>query len=182
MLQITVPKTEIFNENTNQFLWIPETTIQMEHSLVSLSKWEEKHHKAYLDPKLQHSATEILDYFKCMTITKNVKDSVFLALSQRNIEEISSYINDPMTATTFNEMATTKKHSSKFITSEYLYFCMFSLGVPIECEKWHINRLMTLLKIFEEENKPQKKRSEAETLNYYAKLNAERKRKWHTKG
>lgn len=92
MLQITVPKTEIFNENTNQFLWIPETTIQMEHSLVSLSKWEEKHHKAYLDPKFQHSATEILDYFKCMTITKNVKDSVFLALSQRNIEEISSYI------------------------------------------------------------------------------------------
>lgn len=87
-----------------------------------------------------------------------------------------------MTATTFNEMATTKKHNSKFITSEYLYFCMFSLGVPIECEKWHLNRLMTLLKIFEEENKPQKKRSEAETLNYYAKLNAERKRKWHTKG
>ena len=182
MLQITVPKTEIFDENKNQFLWIPETTIQMEHSLVSLSKWEKRHCKAYLDPKLQHSADEILDYFKCMTITQNVKNSVYLALTQRNIEDISSYINNPMTATTFNESIISKKRSNKFITSEYLYFCMFSLGIPIECEKWHLNRLLVLLKMFEEENKPHKKQSEAETLNYYAKLNAERKRKWHTKG
>lgn len=182
MLQITVPKTEIFDENKNQFLWIPETTIQMEHSLVSLSKWEKRHCKAYLDPKLQHSADEILDYFKCMTITQNVKNSVYLALTQRNIEDISSYINNPMTATTFNESISPKKRSNKFITSEYLYFCMFSLGIPIECEKWHLNRLLVLLKIFEEENKPHKKQSEAETLSYYAKLNAERKRKWHTKG
>ncbi len=181
MLTITVPAVEGWDSKAEQFVDLKkEKKLQLEHSLVSLSKWESKWHKPFYSDE-QMSDEETLDYIKCMTITQNVDDEVYGRLSQENINEIVKYIHDPMTATTFSNLPKGSNRGEK-ITAEILYYDMIALNIPFECQKWHINRLMTLIKVCDLKNKPPEKMSQREILSKQAALNAVRRKKHNTKG
>lgn len=182
MLEIKVPKTEFFDEAAESFIQIPECTIHLEHSLLSLSKWESKWHKPFISnsKKNPHSQEELLDYIRCMTLEKNVRPEVFLALSSDNIATINSYIEDPMTATTISN-SSRSSINREIITSELIYYWMISLGIPFECEKWHINRLITLIRVCSAKNNP-KKMSNRAILAQNRALNEARKKALGTKG
>lgn len=179
MLSIVVPEREYYDEDKNEFIHSKETTLQLEHSLVSLSKWESKWNKPFLSSK-DKTDEEILDYIRCMTITQNVDPSVYLRLSKQNVEQIVNYINLPMTATTFSDRENGKK--GEIITAEIVYYWMISLNVPFECQKWHLNRLLTLIKVCSIKNTPPKKMSKNEILNRNRALNASRRRALGSKG
>lgn len=176
MLTIFIEGGEKFNRDTNEFIYINGTTISLEHSLVSLSKWESKWCKPFLvsDNK---TFDEIKDYVKCMTISQNVNPQVYDFLTEKNYEEIKDYINSPMTATWFNE-GVNKRHSvtNETVTSELIYYWMVALNIPFECQKWHLNRLLTLIKVCNIKNTPPKKMSKGEILNQNRALNAARRK------
>lgn len=179
MLQITVPGREMFNEATNEFFTTKPTELQLEHSLVSLSKWESKWHVPFLG-KGEKTIEQTMDYIKCMTITQNVSPMVYMALTDDNINKVNDYINDPMTATTFNNLG--QPPSREIVTSEVIYYWMVSLNIPMECQKWHLNRLLTLIRVCNVKNSPPKKMSQREIMNRNAALNAARRKKLNSKG
>lgn len=180
MLQITIPAREQFDESRQEFIYSKEQTLQLEHSLVSLSKWESKWNKPFLtkEPKTRE---ETIDYIRCMTITQNVKPEAYYNLTQDIIEEVFKYIDSPMTATTFHDEGS-KKFNREITTSELIYYWMVSLGIPFECQKWHLNRLITLIKVCNVKNQPPKKKSTRDALSQYAALNAARRKKLNSRG
>ena len=185
MLQITIPKTELWDSAKEEFVNLNECTIVLEHSLVAISKWESKWHKPFLGKKTPKTNDEIRDYIKCMTVTQNVNPLAYSCLTKKNYEDIIAYIDDPMTATTFGE-SKEKKKRERIITSELIYYWMIQAGVPFECQKWHINRLLTLIHVCSEESKgamPDRKRqSKGKIASDYASLNAARLKAMRTKG
>ena len=180
MLQITIPAVELWDERKQEFVTTKEQTLQLEHSLVSLSKWESKWCKPFLT-KQEKTFEETLDYIKCMTITQNVDPEVYNYLTNENIEEINKYIEAPMTATYFSDDKTVKP-SREQITAELIYYWMIALNIPFECQKWHLNRLLTLIKVCNIKNQPPKKRSRKEIMSRNAALNAARRKRLNTKG
>ena len=180
MLKITIPAVELWDERKQEFAHTKEQTLQLEHSLVSLSKWESKWHKPFLtnQPKTME---ETLDYIKCMTLTQNVDPDVYNYLTNDNILQVNKYIEDPMTATTFYEDCNGKKNN-EVITSELIYWWMISLNIPVDFQKWHLNRLLTLVRLCNNKNQPPKKMSKRETMSRYAALNAARRKQFNTKG
>ena len=181
MLKITIPAREMFDEVKQEFINTKEQTLQLEHSLVSLSKWESKWHKPFLHT--EKTDEEIMDYIKCMTLTQNVPDDVYNKLSSKNIQEIKDYIDNPMTATTFSENRNQKK-SREIVTSELIYYWMVAYQIPFECQKWHLNRLITLTRICGIKNQPpsKNKTSQRELANRYAAMNRQRRAQLHSKG
>lgn len=181
MLQITVQLTpEGWDEENQEFVEPKTQTIQLEHSLVSLSKWESKWCKSFLSGA-EKTAEETIDYIRCMTITPNVKDEVYAHLSNENIVQINKYIEAPMTATYFYE----NKNGGggrETITSELIYYWMIALNIPFECQKWHLNRLLTLIRVCNIKNAPPKKMSKGEIMSRNAALNAARKQQMNTRG
>lgn len=180
MLTITIPDIELFDEKTNEFSTLKGKTLQLEHSLVSLSKWESKWNKPFLS-KSDMTMDETIDYIKCMTITQNVNPDLYNYLDRTNIELITKYIEAPMTATTFYN-DTQKGRGKETITSELIYYWMISLNIPMECQKWHLNRLLTLIRVCNVKNTPPKKMSKRDITNRYASLNAARKKQYNTRG
>lgn len=180
MLVITVPAVEMFNEETQEFFMLKEQTLQLEHSLVSLSKWESKWCKPFLT-KDNKTLEETLDYIKCMTITQNVNPEVYSRLSSENIKAINDYIEAPMTATTFYN-DNQKGRGKETITSELIYYWMVALNIPMECQRWHLNRLLTLVRVCNVKNNPPKKMSRRELMNRNAALNAARRKQLNTNG
>ena len=183
MLQITVPLNEEgWDEEKQEFVMPKTVTLQLEHSLISLSKWESKWCKAFLS-KGEKTYEQTLDYIKCMTITKNVDEEVYSRLTRANIDAINKYIEAPMTATHFYSDETKKKTGTKeTITSELIYYWMIALQIPVEFEKWHLNRLLTLIEVCNRKNQPPKKRSQREIMSRNAALNAARKKQLNTRG
>lgn len=185
MLKIVVPATVIgedFNEKTNEFIPIKtkEQTLQLEHSLVSISKWEAKWHKPYLHTK-KKTLEEAIDYVRCMTLTQNVDPNVYKALTPQLLHEVSAYIDEPMTATTFPKNAN-RQTSREIITSEIIYYWMFSYQISLDCQKWHLNRLLTLINVCNAKNGPKKKMSRKEILAQNRALNAANRRRFNSKG
>ena len=180
MLRITIPATELWDENKEEFINTKEQTLQLEHSLVSLSKWESKWNKPFLS-KDTKTEEEELDYIKCMTITQNVDPNVYNFIPLNVREEIKEYINAPMSATWFSEDKNTKS-SSEQITSELIYYWMVAQNIPFECEKWHLNRLITLIKICNIKSQPPKKMGKKAIMSRNAALNAARRKQLNTKG
>lgn len=180
MLTITIPSGEMFNERTNEFIEGKEQIIQLEHSLVSLSKWESKWGKPFLS-KNEKTIEETLDYIRCMTITQNITSDVYARLTNENIAAINAYIEHPMTATTFSNDLN-KNNSREIITSELIYYWMISLNIPMECQKWHLNRLLTLIRVCNVKNTPPKKMNRRELMSRNASLNAARKKQLNTRG
>lgn len=179
MLKIHIDAIELFDENTSEFISIKGQTIAMEHSLVSISKWEEKWGVPFIG-KGQKTNEQWLDYFKCMTITQNVPDEVYYALTSENITQIQKYIEDPHTATFFKD---DKRGGTKTITSEEIYSWMIALNVPVEFQKWHVNRLLTLIRLININNDPKKnKKMSRSDLMSRNDLNAQRRAQLHSKG
>ena len=156
MLTVTIPAREMFDEKTGTFFTTKKQTLQLEHSLVSISKWESKWHKAFLN-KEPKTFAQTIDYIKCMTITQNVDPLVYNRLTRSNFDEIHKYIEAPMTATTFYENLQ-KGRSKEIVTAELIYYWMIALNIPFECQKWHLNRLLTLIRVCEVKNNPPKNR------------------------
>lgn len=182
MLTIHIDDTEMFNEQTNTFHDIKGRTIQLEHSLISLRKWESKWHKPFLASK-DHTEEESLDYVRCMTLTPNVDPLLYYNIPVAEMEKISEYIKNPMTATWFSEVEGKKSSLSREkVTAEIIYYWMIELGIPIELEKWHLNQLLTLIRVINIKRTPSKKMSKRETLAYYSKLNEQRRAKYGTRG
>lgn len=179
MLTITVPRAEIYDEATNEFIYTNETTLRLEHSLVSISKWESKWKKPFLG-KNEKTPEQVRDYVKCMTTTQNVSDSVFLCLTADNYDQIGKYIEDSRTATWFSDH--TNRTSSEIVTSELIYYWMTVYGIPFECQKWHLNRLLTLIKICSLKNQGDKKMSRSAILRQNTELNRVRRARTGTKG
>ena len=175
MLQITIPASELWDEQNQKFINKKEQTLVLEHSLVSLSKWESKWCKPFISNK-EHTREETLDYIRCMTITQNVDPEVYERMTDDYIDEINKYIGSKMTATWFTDKKKGKA-SSEQITSELIYYWMISLNIPFECQKWHLNRLLTLVQVCNEKNQPPKKMSKRDTANQYRSLNAARRKK-----
>lgn len=179
MLRITVPATEYFDEINNEFVTVKEQTLQLEHSLISLSKWESKWCKSFLNS--DKTDEEIIDYIRCMTLTPNVNPNTYYIISQKNIEAVNDYISAPMTATTFNEH-NSKAGNKEIITAELIYYWMIVNNIPFECQKWHLNRLLTLIRVCGIKNSPSKKMSRRDVMSRNAALNAARRQKMNSKG
>lgn len=180
MLVITVPAREQWDEKNNAFIQTSEQKLTLEHSLVSISKWESKWHKPFLS-KEPKTFEETIDYIKCMTLTQNVNPNVYFNLTDNNIRSISEYINDSMTATWFASDKNAPKNR-EIVTSEVIYYWMIALNIPFECQKWHLNRLLTLVRVCNEKNKPPKKVGRSAQLRSNAALNAARRASLGTKG
>lgn len=180
MLQITIPATEQWDEKNQVFVKTDEQVLRLEHSLVSLHKWESKWHKSFLFTK-EKTYEETLDYIKCMTLTQNVNPDVYYCLTNENITQINEYIADPMTATYIYEDEKKGTNRDK-VTAELIYYWMISLEIPFECQKWHLNQLLALIKVCNVKNSPKKKMSNRDILSRNKALNEARKKSMHTRG
>jgi len=182
MFQLIIPETEYYDEENSLFINTKGYTFKVEHSLVSISKWEAKWGKPFLGKDPQTSE-ETIDYIRCMTITQNVNPEAYDNLTDVNIQEISEYIKHPMSATWFSKDTQTGAGSSKeIITSEIIYYWMITYTIPFECQKWHLNRLLTLIRVCDKKNAPNKKMSNSEIMSKNRTLNAERRAKAQSKG
>lgn len=180
MLEITIPGAELWDESKQEFINTNTQILRLEHSLVSISKWESKWKKAFLGNQ-EKTFEETIDYIKCMTITQNVDPNVYNYLTKENIEEIHKYIGDPMTATTISENKN-QPVNREIMTAEVIYYYMIALNIPFECQKWHLNRLLTLIKVCSIKNQPPKKMGKNELLKRNAALNADRRPQFKAKG
>lgn len=180
MLKITIPASEQYDEINNEFITSKEHVLQLEHSLVSLSKWESKWCKPFLskDPK---TFEESSDYIRCMTLTQNVDPSIYKFISDENIVQVSQYIDAPMTATIFSEQKQGDKNR-EIITAEIIYYWMISMTIPFECQKWHLSKLLTLINVCNIKNQPAKKMNKRELNNRNKALNDARRNSMNTKG
>ena len=180
MLEIVIPGAEQWDEVKQEFISTKEQTLKLEHSLVSLSKWESKWCQPFLSKK-EKTVEQTIDYIKCMTLTQNVDPNVYNLLTKDNILKINEYISAPMTATTFHQ-ENRGGGNGEIITSELIYYWMVSLNIPFECQKWHLNRLFTLIKVCSIKNQPPKKMSKKDILSRNASLNAARRKQLNSKG
>lgn len=181
MLEIKVPiSSEGWDEKNECFVDPEVKVLRLEHSLVSLSKWESKWCTPFLS-KQNKTDEETLDYIKCMTLTQNVDSSVYEHLTRENIEDILKYIDSPMTATTFSNNQKTGG-SREVVTSELIYYWMITWGIPFECQKWHLNKLLTLIRVCGIKNNPGKKMSLGDILRQQHDLNAQRLKAMNTRG
>ena len=181
MLKLTFEPIEKYDELTNTFQYCDKCEITLEHSLVSISKWEAKWHKPFLS-KEEKTLEEIIDYIKCMTITKNVDEDVYSRLTEEHLQAVRDYIENPMTATTFSNLQEGRKINREIITSEIIYYWMTVFNIPFECEKWHLNRLLTLINVCNIKNSPPKKMGKREIYLRNKALNMARRRALKTGG
>ena len=184
MKTVVVPKFEGFDETTQHFFTIKETTLQLEHSLISLKTWEQKWHVPFINNK-NKTAEMMVDYIRCMTINKNVDPLVYYVIPKTVMDEINKYIEDPMTATWFNDTSLLGAQNKKgeTITAEIIYYWMIELGVPVEFEKWHLNTLLTLIRVISiKRNKDNGKVNKKMTNAERNALNAKRRAKLNSKG
>ena len=174
MLEITIPAVEGYDEDENRFYNIRDKTVlQLEHSLLSIHKWEQKWKVPFLDERHKKTIEETKHYIQCMTINRNVDPIIYDYIPGDCLKQIHDYIEDPMTATKITDRSSAPTHtkSGTVHTAETIYADMIQLNIPVEFRKWHLNALLTLIKVCDLRQSPPKKMSAQETASYYAKLN-----------
>lgn len=187
MLQITVsekPEQEYYDDSRKQFITIKAHkafTLQLEHSLISLSKWESKWKKPFLSQTDKLTSEELIDYIRCMTIGGNIEPEAYNYLSQEEVKKIFDYVSDSHTATTINDRRN-RPHRNETVTSELIYYWMIECQIPHECEKWHLNRLLTLIKICNIKQTPEQKMSRQSIYAQNKALNSARRARMHSRG
>ena len=176
-----MPTREYYDERIGEFFTVDGKTIRLEHSLLSISKWESKWKRSFLSdgPK---NPVEVADYIQCMCLDHDVDPRVFRGLSRENQELVQAYIQDPMTATTFSKVGSKRSNRRRVVTSEEIYYSMLSFGIPLECQKWHFNRLMTLIRVFQEKETPSKRMSRSDIMRRNTELNAKRRSMMGSRG
>lgn len=179
MLEITIPASESYDESVQEFVSVAETTIRLEHSLVSISKWESKWEKPFLS-KDEKTTEEVADYIRCMS-DDDIPPEIIPRISQDSLTNINEYIAAKMSATWITEKPSVGK-SQEILTAEIFYYWMIALNIPFECQYWHLNRLFMLIKVCNEKNQPPKKMSQSELAARNQRINAARKAKHKTKG
>ena len=180
MLTITLEETELYDEETSTFTTLSGVTLELEHSLISLSKWESKHNVPFLTDK-ERTSDQIIDYLGMMIITPGIDPAIIHRCSTKDLETIQNYIDAKQSATTFMETPG-RGGPKEVITAELIYFWMVNFGIPFECQHWHLNRLFALIRICNIKNSDQKKLSPAEIAARNRQLNAERKKELNTTG
>ena len=181
MLKLEIPDRTFWDEANEEFIKVKGAKLALEHSLVSVSKWEMKWKKPFLGT--ERTREETIDYIRCMTVSQNVDPEVYKFIDNKTMILVNNYINDSMTATWFTDQkGRPTPHSSQKITSEIIYYWMVSLGIPFECQKWHLNRLLTLIRVCEVKNAPSKKMSKKGIMSQNAALNAQRRKARGSKG
>lgn len=185
MLKLVIPAREVYDETNDCFISTQkDTVLQLEHSLLSVAKWEAIYKKPFID-KNTKTYQESIDYIRCMTITQNVNPDVYKLLTKEMFDAINAYIDEPMTATTFSKNAQGGSgigRNGEKITAELIYYWMIALGIPFECQKWHLKRLLTLIEVCSIKNGPQKKMSQKDTIMQYKALNEQRRLAHKTRG
>lgn len=184
MLEITIPKGKRFNEKTERFIQINEDIdLKLEHSLLSVKKWESKWHKPFLEEN-DKSLEEIYDYIRCMTIGAPLKKEIYMCIPEESMDKILEYIEDKMTATWFKKEkdGTNAVGGIGVITNEIIYYWMIKLGIPIRCQEWHLNQLLTLIRVVSIKEQPKKEMSRKEEAQQRSYLNKMRRAKYKSKG
>lgn len=171
---------EYFDEKESRFIQKKPTVVKLEHSLKAISKWESKWKKPFLSNK-EVTREQTIDYIRCMEITNQVDSDIFNYVTPAQIEQVDAYIQDAMTATTINRKGP-QRPSREVITSEVIYFWMIQHGIPPEYDKWHLNRLLTLIEVCSIKGGPQQKMGRKEQMAQQRALNAARQAKYKTKG
>jgi len=179
MLTIVIPAVEQYDEDKNEFVISRARSLQLEHSLVSISKWESRWRKPFLS-KNDKTVAETIDYIRCMTITQTNDDKSYEFATNENVQQVRDYINEEMTATTFSNEK--KLVNREVVTSEIIYYWMIALNIPFECQKWHLNRLLTLINVCNIKNTPQKKMNKRDLARRNSSLNAARKQAMQSEG
>lgn len=180
MLTLLVVGDEYYNEVTQEFETLDDVVLELEHSLVSVSKWESIHCKPFLSDKPKTSE-EIMSYISCMILSPIFPGGILSRLSSANVEAVNDYVESKQTATTFGDMPS-RKGRGEVITSELIYYWMVAFTVPFECETWHLNRLFALIRICNIKNQPAKKVSKGEIARRNRELNERRKAEFGTTG
>lgn len=182
MLQIIIPANEYFVDSTQEFIYVKEQKLNLEHSLISISKWESKWKKPFLG-KDDKTYAESVDYVRCMTLNKDVDQRAYYGIPKTEFDKINKYISDSMTATWFNDNNMPKRRNGTVVTSELIYYWMVAFNIPFDpCEKWHLNRLLTLIRIADIKNQPPKKMKAKDVVARNRALNEARKKKLGTNG
>jgi len=181
MKEIVVPGGELFNSETEEFSYGEEYKLRIEHSLISIAKWESKWHIPFFSDK-KKTTEQTLDYIKFMTLNQNVPEDVYTRLTDENVKEIHEYMLDPQTATTVNHAVKDKKKKNTPLTNEVIYYQMTALNIPPEYQKWHINHLLKLIEVCNVYNAPPKKLSKKEALDRVEAINERNKARFKTKG
>jgi hypothetical protein len=179
MLRIVIPSDELYDEIKEEFIAFKEQVLQLEHSLISLSKWESKWHKPFLSKETK-SFEESMDYIRCMTLTQNVDPTIYSFISKDIMTQVTEYIESPMTATTFSK--SNGARNREIITAEIIYYWMLAFNIPFECQKWHLDRLLTLINVCNIKNQPPKKMSKRELMSRNSSLNAARRQVHNSRG
>ena len=183
MLRLQIPDREFWDPINEKFVSVKGATVELEHSLESVSKWESKWHIPFHDDKKPKTLEQNVDYIRCMCITPNVDPDVFKYITEKNAKEIVDYIGDSSTATWFNDSANRRTGRKEVVTAEIIYFWMTAYNIPESYQRWHLNKLMTLLRVCAEKNNPDnKKLKNGQTAAQRRALNAARRKKYHTRG
>lgn len=180
MLPIKIPAGELWDEKKEQLIITKECTLHLEHSLISISEWESKWCVPFYDS--EKTEEQVFDYIRCMTIDRNIDPNVYYQLTAENVKAINQYIAAPMTASTVSSNEKNNKLSGERVTSELIYYWMIQYNIPVSFEKWHLNRLIMLIRICSEKNKPAKKMSRSEIMRQNRALNQARRARLHSKG
>ena len=179
MLKIRLPASDFYDEVNNEFVTFKEVTLRFEHSLTSIAKWEAKWHKAFLT-KEDKTNEEMEDYVRCMCLDE-VDEITIRRLNRNDLDRLNKYIEDPMTATWFND-SHRGRPSREIVTSELIYYWMIQCEIPFECQNWHLNRLLTLIRVCDVKNAPPKKMSKSDLMRRNTMLNDARRKKLNTRG